>query len=310
MRNFQSSSPFRSYLPLTTPHPRPASAYTHELQYRATMSTAHHDGEGSSGSTDSHIPTLEALPTEIIQQVASYLIREDHDIDANRWDVNLKMRIAPVGICQLRAASKTLRSKTQHVFPRCLAVKVVAFDMLSLVKLFDLAMSESYASRVQSLVFVAPRDKSNDGIQKILMVNHNLHNGAVATASSMRLPCQQATEVLYMMIAFRLLQNLQTVIVSSSIQHCYPASVRQSSLAKHPPTMILAAAMASKAQLQHIIMCDRNTGAAHGVKPRILDGFLAGIVRFNTLKTISLVLPTRNCKFLAIFSSYEEANFS
>jgi hypothetical protein len=275
------------------------------------MSTAHHGGEGSSGSTDSHLPTLEALPTEIIQQVASYLVREDHDIDANRWDAKSKVRIAPVGICQLRAASKTLWAKTEHVFPRCLAVKVVAFDMLSLVKLFDLAMSESYASRVQSLVFVASRDKSNDGIHKILMVPHNLHNGAVATARSMRLLCQQATEVLYMMIAFRLLQNLQTVMVSSSsIQHCYPASVRQKCLAKHPPTMILAAAVASEAQLQHIVMCDRKTGAAHGVKPRILDRFLPKIVQFNTFKTISLVLTTQNCRFLAIFPSYEEANFS
>jgi hypothetical protein len=211
------------------------------------------------------------------------------------------VRIAPDGICQRRATSRTLRAKTEHLFPRCLAVKKFIFDMIGMMSLYGLSLSDNYASKVQTLVFVAPMDESRYEARKILKGTLELHEVVRATARILGLRSQQATDVLYIMVAFRRLQNLQTVILSESIQHCYPASVRQSSLAKHPPTMVLAAAVASNVQLQHIVMCDRETGTVHGVRPRILNGFLLAILQLNTLRTISLVLTTRNCRSLIIF---------
>jgi hypothetical protein len=274
------------------------------------MAAAHQKADKSSCSATRHLSMIETIPTEIIQQVAPYLLHEDHDdVGTNRWDADSKVHIAPDGICQLRAASKTLRAKTEHLFPRCLTVKKVIFDMIGLTSLYALSISTIYAPQVQSVVFVAPRDESRTARSKVLKGNQYLHKVIRATACMLRLPSEQATEVLHMMIAFKRLQNLQTVIASRSVQHRYPASVRQSSLAKHPPTMILAADVASEAHLQHIIMCDRDTGTAHGVRPRILDGFLPESFHFNTLKTISLVLTARNRKFHVIFLMCLEAEF-
>jgi hypothetical protein len=210
------------------------------------------------------------------------------------------VRTEPDGICQLRATSRTLRAKTEHLFSRCLAIKKVIFDMIGMISLYDLLLSDTYASKDQTLVFVAPMDESRYEASKILEGTQELHKVIQAMAYMLRPRSQQATDVLYIMVAFRRLQNLQTVILSESIQHCYPASVQQSSLAKHPPTMILAAAVASKVRLQHIVMCDRETGTVHGVRPRILNGFLAKIIQLKTLRTISLVLTVRNCKSLVV----------
>jgi hypothetical protein len=207
----------------------------------------------------------------------------------------------PDGICELRATSKTLRAKSEHCFTRCLAVNVVVFNLLSLMKLFTLAISKSYASQVQTLVFVAPRVGYQYTSCKLQKYTGFFQKVALNSASMLGLPTKQSPKILLMMFAFKRLANLRTVIISKCVQHCYPASVRQSSLAKHPPTMILAASVAGGAQLQHIVMSGRETGTVHGVRPRILNGFLQGNVRPNALKTISLVLTTRNCKFLAAF---------
>jgi hypothetical protein len=146
------------------------------------------------------------------------------------------VRTEPDGICQLRATSRTLRAKTEHLFSRCLAIKKVIFDMIGMISLYDLLLSDTYASKDQTLVFVAPMDESRYEASKILEGTQELHKVIQAMAYMLRPRSQQATDVLYIMVAFRRLQNLQTVILSESIQHCYLASVRQSSLAKHPPT--------------------------------------------------------------------------
>jgi hypothetical protein len=108
--------------------------------------------------------------------------------------------------------------------------------MIGMISLYDLLLSDTYASKDQTLVFVAPMDESRYEASKILEGTQELHKVIQAMAYMLRPRSQQATDVLYIMVAFRRLQNLQTVILSESIQHCYLASVRQSSLAKHPPT--------------------------------------------------------------------------
>jgi hypothetical protein len=155
------------------------------------MAAAHQKADKSSCSTTRHLSTIETIPTEIIQQVAAYLLREDHDdVDTNRWDADSKVRIAPDGICQLRGASKTLRAKTEHLFPRCLTVKKAIFDMIGLTSFYALSMSTIYAPQVQSVVFVAPRDESRIARNKVLQGNQYLHKVVRVTTCMLRLPSE------------------------------------------------------------------------------------------------------------------------
>jgi hypothetical protein len=56
-----------------------------ELRHHAMMAVAYRETTDPSHSVDRHLSTFEMISTEIIQQVASYPIREDHDdVDTNR----------------------------------------------------------------------------------------------------------------------------------------------------------------------------------------------------------------------------------
>jgi hypothetical protein len=51
---------------------------------------------------------LEELPTELLQYIASYLIRKDFKVEVIELNIDAPDRFEPDGTCQWRAASKTL----------------------------------------------------------------------------------------------------------------------------------------------------------------------------------------------------------
>jgi hypothetical protein len=107
---------------------------------------------------------------------------------------------------------------------------------------------------------------------------------------------RQAKETTLLIMALNGFLNVKTIIIGRSLQDLYPARVRQSSLAKHAPSMILAATVLGSLSLEHLYMNKWTNDAFHGVKPRILDNFQLEMNKFRYLKTIRLTLISRNCK--------------
>lgn len=108
------------------------------------------------------------------------------------------------------------------------------------------------------------------------------------------LASRHATETAFIITALGGLSALRTVVISRDLQRTYSSSVRKRNLAKHPPSMIMAAVMVAGSNLEHVIMCACTTGSFYGVKPRTWGGFLNEMKRLSKLKALSLNLTSRN----------------
>jgi hypothetical protein len=118
----------------------------------------------------------------------------------------------------------------------------------------------------------------------------------------------QAKETTLLIVALTGFPNFKTIISGRSLQDLYSARVRQSSLARHPPNMILAATVLGSLSLslEHLYMNTWTNDAFHGVKPRILDNFQLETDKFRYLKTIRLTLTSRNCKSIRMLLTMQE----
>jgi hypothetical protein len=240
------------------------------------------------------LSAIEKLPTEIVQHLASYLIHEDDETEYNHYDSANIQRCAPSGILNLRTTSRTLQTKTEYVFAQCFTVKIVTFDLSSLARLVQLSRSPAYSPLVRDLVFLAARhgppamNQSSDEDHLSASINEDLAVEGMGF--------RQAKETTLLIMALNGFLNVKTIIIGRSLQDLYPARVRQSSLAKHAPSMILAATVLGSLSLEHLYMNKWTNDAFHGVKPRILDNFQLEMNKFRYLKTIRLTLISRNCK--------------
>jgi hypothetical protein len=138
----------------------------------------------------------------------------------------------------LRETSQHMRAKTEHILAKCMAVKTVVFDRTCLRSLVILSASV-YSGLVKDLIFTTPYDRKDrqssdeagpDLDLALLLQNEGLHG-------------LHTPEVISMITAFQGFANLNTVVIGADLQGLYPASVRQRSLVKHPPSMILSAAV-------------------------------------------------------------------
>ena len=238
---------------------------------------------------------FENLPTEIIQQMANYLARRDDAMHYKTWDGSHEHRFAGLGLRNLRETWQTMRAKSEHIFAKCMAVKIVVFDRTCLRSLVILSASV-YSGHVKDIVFTATYDrkdrKSADDVDQglnlaLLLQNEEMHGS-------------HTPEVISMITAFQGFANLNTIVIGNEPLGSYPASVRQRSLAKHPPSMNLSAAvLGASMSLEHIYMGERPTGTFDGVKPRTLNVLvnnLDNVYRCGYLKTLGLVLKSHNGK--------------
>jgi hypothetical protein len=120
-------------------------------------------------------------------------------------------RYQPDGICHLRAASMTLRTKVEHTLARCFAAKVVPFETSSLVRPFSLCLSVVYCALVQTSVFFAPTLSMAD-----------IDDSVQILARRLPFSTEQAKEVILMVVAFKTFANLD----ASSSAKIYSTSTR------------------------------------------------------------------------------------
>jgi hypothetical protein len=148
-----------------------------------------------------------------------------------------------------------------------------------------------YCGLVQTLVFVAPKEVYQSELGMV-----NIEGSLQIFAKCLSFSTEQAKEVILMVAAFNTFANMKTVIIGQHLRHLYSAKLRKNSLAKHSPTMILAASVTARVTLRPFVMTERRTGTCHGIKPRILNSFLYSAACMTSLKTLSLSLTSGNYK--------------
>jgi hypothetical protein len=221
--------------------------------------------EDSIDPETNRFPAIEALPTELLQQIAEDFIYTCHR-KADPTTLTYEF-IYPNGICQLRASSKTLRANSERAFARCFRLKSVRFNGTGLSRFVELSLSDKYALLLRIIIFHPAADSHTIATAKTTP----LEAGGEKMAKFRHYVTEHAPETTFMIFALARLKRLHSVIIGPMFQRLYPAGVRQRSLARHPPSMILAAIIASRAPLRHMLMWDQTPELFHGVKPRIMD---------------------------------------
>jgi hypothetical protein len=272
--------------------PRPQH-HTPAPQHRSAITMA------SPNTTPRTLSRIENLPTELVQQIARYLIRPDYYRDHNDPHLDTRFKYISDGLLELRTTSAILKSKTEHVFRRLFTVKVVAFDRYSLFNLVKLSRSPTCSPLLRDLVFLDPWDRQyeeqlEDDRRKLWRLEESALDVVWSDPTLKSLESKHAPETALLITALKGLSKLKTVIISESMQPAYPASVRRSCLARHPPSMILLAALVGGTKLEHVVMSSCPTGDFDGVKPRIFAGHLNDMTTLSTLKTLDLNLTICN----------------
>ncbi|KAH4296171.1 hypothetical protein HBH64_088300 [Parastagonospora nodorum] len=244
--------------------------------------------EDSINPQTNRLPAIEALPTDLLQQISEDLIYTCHR-KADPKTLTYEF-IYPNGICQLRASSKTLRANSERAFARCFRLTSVQFNGTGLSRLVELSLSDKYASLLRIIIFHPAADSQTIATAKTTP----LEAGGENMAKLRHYVTEHAPETTFMIFALARLKGLYSVIIGPMFQRLYPASVRQRSLARHPSSMILPAIIASRVPLKHMLMWDQTPELFHGVKPRIMDNLRYHTGCFKNLTTLTLMLTSRN----------------
>lgn len=233
---------------------------------------------------------FESTPTEIVQQVAAYLFRE------SKYHTRMS---ESDGLIELRATSRAMRAKIEHVFKQLFNTKILIFDLYTLSKLVELSRSAAYSPIVKTLVFVPPPDTSEKDSPESKWteaVHRKKLEAALEGSPEEKLRLSNAIETSSMIFAFNRLPNLIRIQTSPRMQLPCPAEVRKHNLSQHAPTMIMAAIVQSGASLEEFDMADRSGVPIGGMNPRVLNNFALRPGLFTHLKLLRLKLTSRCCK--------------
>jgi hypothetical protein len=237
---------------------------------------------------------IETLPTEIIQHIASRLLRGYKGHPQDTIFVSDAAGSNFDGLLEFRATSRAILAKTDYVFSGFFEITVVAYEARSLLRLWDLSANSSLCQRVRSLVFVArpaqtpaynarhyqkiSEVKKAPEVQEVIV--HNNMVTAIITVALRR---------------FR----LHSVYIAPSLVTCYPTANLAASTTQHPPTVILNSVLLSKVWLDRFEMGGGSWGTCHGIKPpatHIVCLEKRGWSQVRNLTSISLTLSSSDCE--------------
>ncbi|KAF1953145.1 heme oxygenase-like protein [Byssothecium circinans] len=241
------------------------------------------------------LSTLEGMPTEIIENVASFLVESDLEgvYEAYRDDMGSNADVRKFcGLLELRLTSKTLRSKVDFVWLHAFGVQPVPFTKASLLALCELSSHKNIAPRIHGLIFTRPIPKrrkfgycGEPGENADLQMLLNLYADTI-TLPSMLL-CYALTH----------LKKLRSITASKGVQHLLISDLN------HPPCssknvldFILNASQIAGNPLESISL-GTEWGICHGSRPDFLLYPLH--VRgdhLRHLKVLHLVLAATNCR--------------
>jgi len=269
----------------------------HNCLVRILFHSAAAMAETVTSRTLSHI---ESLPTEIAQHVASYLLREQHYAIHHKWGWRNKRSHTSNGLSELRATSRTMQAKVEHIFKDLFTIKFLTFHRYTLKRLVQLAQSPTYSPLVKVLIFV-PMEDAWHNVSPLMEDWHatdhwKLQQVMEEHAVQQLLP-KNPPETSLLIVALRAFPSLRTILLSPGMQLPCPATVRRHSLLKHAPTMIMSAVVQSApASLKSFHIVEWPTRSAGGLIPRVLNGLKRGDGLFSRLTSLTLVLTSRNRK--------------
>jgi hypothetical protein len=245
-------------------------------------------------------PTLssfERLPTEIVQQIATDLLRSYQGHPRDTIFVNDAGASSFNGLLELRATSKTILAKTEHVFSRSFETTVVGYEAKSLLRLWDLSVNETLCLRVRSLVFVRTPDVD---------IGYKTHHCEklidVLNTRGMREVVSQFDLITAMITMALKRLGLHSVLVAPSLVTYYSRDITDIASPAWPATtVILNSVLLSKIWLKRLEMGGGEWGTCEGIQPpetQIAACSRLGWSQVRNLTSISLSLSASNCELL------------
>ncbi|EAT83462.2 hypothetical protein SNOG_09270 [Parastagonospora nodorum SN15] len=168
--------------------------------------------EDSINPQTNRLPAIEALPTDLLQQISEDLIYTCHR-KADPTTLTYEF-IYPNGICQLRASSKTLRANSERAFARCFRLTSVQFNGTGLSRLVELSLSDKYASLLRIIIFHPAADSQTIATAKTTP----LEAGGENMAKLRHYVTEHAPETTFMIFALARLKGLYSVIIGPMFQ--------------------------------------------------------------------------------------------
>lgn len=238
---------------------------------------------------------VELLPTEIAQQFAAYLVCVNDYHSTSKGYLN---KNESVGLIELRATSRTMQARVEHVFKSLFGIKFLYFHEDSLKRLVQVSQSDAYASLVEILLFIPFPDSlkssspacKNPHASDTWKLEETTEDRAVQELRS-----TNAVETNLLVVALWGLSNVKAITLQPEMHLPCSAEVRRHRLMKHAPTMILAAVLQSEASLESFEMAGRPGIPVGGLNPRVLNKFTLRGGIFSQLTVMNLKLTSRCC---------------
>ena len=236
---------------------------------------------------------FERLPTELVQQIASYLIRPyDHG------EPPLYVQILGASECKeflpLRLASRTIAAKVDYVFTRGFRTHIVQYSEKGIQRLLCLSKTPT-RKRVRALLFVAARDMPATEIQ-------TASDMVAVTGDELAKKLSKEADMKTTMLV-KALNNfpltLRVIRVAPSLNKNYPQEVLADSIRQHPPTVILYATLQSSCKIKGFnvgTINNREWGTCSGIGLHASLQFPRARHLETSLVNLSLTLSELQCK--------------
>lgn len=102
------------------------------------------------------LSTIERLPTELLQHIASYLVRRYPTFEGDLMLPEFTSCPGFFGLIEFRETSRTIRAKTDFTFNAYFETHALSFTDGSILSLLEMSYHEGIRSRMSSVTFVAP----------------------------------------------------------------------------------------------------------------------------------------------------------
>jgi hypothetical protein len=246
------------------------------------------------------ISTIETLPTELVEQIASYLIDDYKPLrEEDETCADFGHCMALSGLLEFRQTSRAIQEKTGLLFARCFETHIVTFTDPGISRLLDVVTCEHIGLRVRSLIFVAP-DKN---VVSAHGYNNALYMNALTAYSQDESVCDwlRCNPVNTSMIAAAMnrLQLLSIFVAPSLVkQHSMSYHHRHWGLDTHPPTVVFNAMILSGVRLEQFDMGIPDWGQYTGIMPvaNCLNVVPIRTWVLEDLTSITLILAKQTCK--------------
>jgi hypothetical protein len=246
------------------------------------------------------LSTIETLPTELVEQIASYLIcnykppREDDKIS-----VDFGGCVELSSLARFRQTSRSIHQKTGLLFARCFETHVVTFTNSGILGLLEMATCEYIRFRVRFLIFMAPDPDRTSAYGD----DDALYKDALSAYSQNQNVFERLrydpTNTTMDVAAMKRLQLVSIFVAPNLVkQHSMGYRHRHWGLDAHPPTVIFNAMILSGLQLEQFDMGIPDWGSYAGMMPaaNCLNVFKLRHWALEDLTSITLVLSKPMCK--------------